>query len=151
MLDLLESFRIHAAGRPLLIALVASEASYGAMVPGLIVTGLGVGVFYPTITTAGVTAVDESRSSLAGAIIYMFQIGGGSVGLGLTTTIFIGESDRATGGPEFINGIQTAFGVDAAIAAGGFLLATFLIGGRPRIPVEIHRLHAGPSPRGHGP
>ena len=56
--------------------------------PGMIVLGLGVGSFYPTATTAGVTSVDESQTSLAGGIVYMFQIAGGSIGLGLTTTVF---------------------------------------------------------------
>ena len=94
------------------------------------VLGLGIGLFYPTATTAGVTAVDEARRSLAGAIIYMFQIAGGSVGLGLTTAVFIGASDRAPSGSGFIDGIQTAFTLDAAIAVGGFLIAAFLIQGR---------------------
>jgi hypothetical protein len=99
----------------------------------------------------GVTGVDEARRSLAGAIIYMFQIAGGSVGLGLTTTVFIGASDGATGGEGFIDGIQTAFGMDAAIAVGGFLIAAFLIGGRVHLP-HVHRpALAGHSPRGHGP
>ena len=31
--------------------------------------GLGIGLFYPTATTAGVTAVAEARRSLAGAIV----------------------------------------------------------------------------------
>ena len=136
---------------PALIALLADQESYGALVPGMAVLGLGIGLFYPTATTAGVTACDESRRSLAGAIIYMFQIAGGSVGLGLTTTVFIGASDRATGGAKFIDGIQTAFAMDAAIAVGGFLIAAFLIGGRVRLP-HIHRpVLAGHSPRGHGP
>jgi hypothetical protein len=115
------------------------------------VLGLGIGLFYPTATTVGVTAVDESRRSLAGAIIYMFQIAGGSVGLGLTTTVFIGASDGATGGSGFVDGVQTAFAMDAAIAVGGFLIAAFLIGGRIRLPAALHRLHAGSSPRGQGP
>jgi EmrB/QacA subfamily drug resistance transporter len=108
-------------------------------------------IFYPTATTAGVTAVDESRRSLAGAILYMFQIAGGSVGLGLTTTVFIGASDRAQSGSGFIDGIQTAFALDAAIAVGGFLIASLFIGGRVKLPAALHRVHAGPSPRGHGP
>jgi EmrB/QacA subfamily drug resistance transporter len=134
-----------------LIAIFADEESFGAIVPGMAILGLGIGLFYPTATTDGVTACKESRRSLAGAIIYMFQIAGGSVGLGLTTTIFIGASDGATGGADFVDGIQTAFGVDAAIALGGFLIATFLIGGRVHLP-HIHRpALAGHSPRGHGP
>jgi EmrB/QacA subfamily drug resistance transporter len=136
---------------PALVALLADKESYGALIPGMAILGLGIGLFYPTATTVGVTAVDEARRSLAGAIIYMFQIAGGSVGLGLTTTVFIGASDRATGGDKFIDGIQTAFGMDAAIAVGGFLIAAFLIGGRVHLP-HIHRpALAGHSPRGHGP
>ena len=136
---------------PALVALLAGNETYGAIVPGMAVLGLGIGLFYPTATTVGVTAIDESRRSLAGAIIYMCQIAGGSVGLGLTTTIFTGASDGATGGARFVDGIQTAFAVDAAIAVGGFLIATFLIGGRIRLP-HVHRpALAGHSPRGHGP
>jgi EmrB/QacA subfamily drug resistance transporter len=136
---------------PALVAIFADQESFGAIVPGMAILGLGIGLFYPTATTDGVTACLESRRSLAGAIIYMFQIAGGSVGLGLTTAIFIGASDRATSGADFVNGIQTAFAVDAAIAVGGFLIATFLIRGRVHLP-HIHRpALAGHSPRGHGP
>ena len=59
----------------------------------MVVTGLGVGLFYSSITTAAVTALDPSRSSLAGGIVYMFQVAGGSVGLGLTTTVFTTASE----------------------------------------------------------
>jgi hypothetical protein len=58
------------------------------MVPGFVVAGIGVGLFYSTVTTVAVTALDQSRASLAGGVIYMFQVAGGSVGLGLTTTVF---------------------------------------------------------------
>src|SRR3954454_2255562 len=136
---------------PTVVAIFADKESFGAIVPGMAILGLGIGLFYPTATTDGVTACRESRRSLAGAIIYMFQIAGGSVGLGLTTAIFIGASNGATGGHRFIDGIQTAFGMDAAIAVGGFLIAAFLIGGRAHLP-HIHRpALAGHSPRGHGP
>ena len=74
----------------------------------MVVIGLGVGLFYSSITTAAVTALDPSRSSLAGGIVYMFQIAGGSIGLGLTTTVFTTASedklqsaaDRAERGPR---------------------------------------------------
>jgi len=73
---------------PFLISLIDSGSGYGALVPGMVVLGLGVGVFYSSVTTAGVTALDPSRASLAGGLVYMCQIAGGSVGLGLTTAIF---------------------------------------------------------------
>jgi EmrB/QacA subfamily drug resistance transporter len=134
-----------------LVAIFSGQESYGAIVPGLAVLGLGIGLFYPTATTAGVTALSESRRSLAGALIYMAQIAGGSVGLGATTAIFVAASDGATSGAGFVDGIQTAFGVDAAIAVGGFLISVFLIGGRLHLPHVVRPVWAGHSPRGHGP
>jgi EmrB/QacA subfamily drug resistance transporter len=71
-----------------LISLIGRDSSWAALVPGMVVTGMGIGLFYSSITTAAVTALDPSRASLAGGIVYMFQVAGGSVGLGLTTTVF---------------------------------------------------------------
>jgi EmrB/QacA subfamily drug resistance transporter len=81
------------AGGIFLISLVGADSGWGELVPGMVVTGLGVGLFYSSITTAAVTALDPSRSSLAGGLVYMFQIAGGSVGLGLTTTVFTTASE----------------------------------------------------------
>jgi EmrB/QacA subfamily drug resistance transporter len=108
---------------PLIFSLVGSSSGYGSLVPGMAVLGIGIGVFYPTATTAGVTSVDEAHTSLAGGIVYMFQIAGGSIGLGLTTTVFSAQ-------PSFVDGIQAAFRLDAALSLVGFLIALFFVGGR---------------------
>ncbi len=108
---------------PFLFSQVDSSSGYGALVPGMIVLGLGVGSFYPTATTAGVTSVDESQTSLAGGIVYMFQIAGGSIGLGLTTTVFSASI------PPLVDGIQAAFRLDAALSLVGFLIALLFVGG----------------------
>lgn len=71
-----------------LLSLVQVDSGWAALVPGMAVLGLGVGLFYSSVTTAGVTALDPSRASLAGGIVYMFQVAGGSIGVGLTTSIF---------------------------------------------------------------
>ena len=77
----------------LLISFVNRDSNWSFLIPGMVVTGLGVGLFYSSITTAGVTALDPSRASLAGGIVYMFQVAGGSIGLGLTTTVFTTASE----------------------------------------------------------
>jgi EmrB/QacA subfamily drug resistance transporter len=113
---------------PFLLSLFDTGSSYGTLLPGLIVTGLGVGLFYPTITTAAVTALDPARSSLAGGIVYMFQIAGGAIGLGLTTAIFTTRSEdklaaEAAEAGTALTGHQQAVlhgdlaGTDAAAAA----------------------------------
>jgi EmrB/QacA subfamily drug resistance transporter len=76
----------------LLLSLVGRDSGYGGLVAGMLVLGVGIGIFYSSITTASVTALDPSRTGLAGGIVYMFQIAGGSVGLGLNTTIFTSAS-----------------------------------------------------------
>ncbi|MDQ3166160.1 MAG: hypothetical protein M3Q17_08410 [Actinomycetota bacterium] len=57
--------------------------------------GLGVGLFLSSATTAGVAAIGEAQSGLAGGLIYMFQIAGGFIGLALTTSVYAIASDRS--------------------------------------------------------
>jgi len=70
-----------------------------------------------------VTSVDSSQTSLAGGIIYMFQIAGGSIGLGLTTTVF------SSANPPFVDGIQAAFLLDAALSLVGLAITVLFVGG----------------------
>ena len=114
------------AAGPLLFSMIGEESGYAAIVPGMVVLGIGIGLFYSTATTAGVTSVDESRTSLAGGIIYMFQIAGGSIGLGLTTTVFSSADD-------FVEGLQEAFRLDGLMALAGFAVTVLWIGGRVRL------------------
>ena len=104
----------------------------------MVVLGIGIGSFYPTATTAGVTSVDESQTSLAGGIVYMFQIAGGSIGLGLTTTVFSAQD-------SFVDGIQAAFRLDAVLSLVGFLIALFFVGGGSGPPAgrEVARNRRG--------
>ena len=109
---------------PVFFSLLDEGSSYAALIPGMVVLGIGAGSFVPTATTAGVTSVDESQTSLAGGIVYMFQIAGGSIGLGLTTTVFSSNI------PPFVDGITAAMRLDAALSVIGLLVAIGFVGGR---------------------
>ncbi len=112
------------AAGPLVVSFgISSGGTYPALVPGMVILGIGIGLFYSSATTSGVTSVAESRTSLAGGIIYMCQVAGGSVGLALTTTVFASQSD-------LIDGLHAAFRLDAALAFIGFLIVLFFVGGR---------------------
>jgi EmrB/QacA subfamily drug resistance transporter len=108
---------------PFAFSQVSEGSGYGSLVAGMLILGIGIGSFYPTATTAGVTSVDESQSSLAGGILYMCQIAGGAIGLGLTTTVFSAQD-------SFVDGIEAAFRLDAGLSLLGFLVALFFVGGR---------------------
>jgi predicted MFS family arabinose efflux permease len=81
------------AAGPLVVSFFGPDSGYGVVVPGLVLIGVGAGLFYPSITTAAVTMLVAARSSLAGGITYMFQIAGGAIGLGLTTALFTSRSE----------------------------------------------------------
>ncbi len=78
---------------PLVVSFFGPDSGYAAVVPGLVLTGIGAGLFYPSITTAAVTMLVAARSSLAGGITYMFQIAGGAIGLGLCTALFASRAE----------------------------------------------------------
>jgi EmrB/QacA subfamily drug resistance transporter len=101
------------------------------LVPGMLVAGAGVGLFYSSISTAAITALDPSRASLAGGVVYMCQVGGGSVGLAVNTAIVVAAGPSAAG---LVSGIRHAFLVDAAAG----LLGTV---------VTVTRIGTGPPPR----
>lgn len=115
-----------------LLSFLSPDEAYKSMIPALIVIGLGVGLFYASITSAAVTALPDSQSSLAGGLVYMFQIAGGAIGLGTVTTIFTTRSEGELG--DLASGAGTALtehqqsvmhgllaGTDSAAAALGEL------------------------------
>ena len=110
------------------------DSSYVSLVPGMVVLGIGVGLFYSSITTSAVTALDPSRSSLAGGIVYMCQIAGGAVGLGLNTAIVVAAGSSTA---DLAEGIGNAFKVDAALAGVGLVVALLFVGGT--VTHEGHR------------
>jgi EmrB/QacA subfamily drug resistance transporter len=123
------------------LSFVDSDSGYAAFIPGMVVLGVGVGLFYSAITTVAVTALDPSRSSLAGGIVYMCQIAGGAVGLGLNTALVTSEDSLA-------DGIALAFKVDAVLALAGLVVVLAFLGrparveGHPWALRHRHRAHA---------
>jgi EmrB/QacA subfamily drug resistance transporter len=120
-----------------LLSLIEVDSGYGSLVGGMLVLGAGIGLFYSTITTVAVTALDPSQASLAGGIVYMCQIAGGSVGLAVNTAIVAAAGGLATSA-DLVDGINTAFLVDAILAILALAVAGLFVGGT----VHRHERHA---------
>jgi EmrB/QacA subfamily drug resistance transporter len=120
------------------LALLDKDSSYWTLVPGMVILGMGVGLFYSSVTTTAVTALDPSQSSLAGGIIYMCQIAGGAIGLGLNTAI-------VTSASSLVDGVQIAFVVDGVLAIFGFFVVLIVVPNRTAdvaaAPVSVHTAH----------
>lgn len=113
-------------GGALLLAALTGHG-YPPLVPGLVLLGTGVGLYFSAVTTAAITSVDADDASLAGGIVYMGNVAGGSVGLGVNTAIVL-----AAGG--LVAGIRHAFLVDAALAAIGTAIVVTVIRPAPVAP-----------------
>jgi MFS family permease len=119
-----------------MLSFLAAGSSYASLVPGMVVLGCGVGLFYSSVTTAAVTALDPSRSSLAGGIVYMGQIAGGAIGLGLNTAIVLAADSLS-------RGIRVAFRVDAGLAVLGFVVALCFVRGSNEPPAPDASVPSG--------
>jgi len=105
-----------------LLSRITETTTYDDLIFGMVVLGVGVGLFYSSITTTAITALDPSRASLGGAIVYMFQVAGGSLGLAANTAIVLSAS-------RFADGISIAFLADAILALCGAVTALLFVGG----------------------
>lgn len=79
---------------PFLLSGFAVDAGYAGLVAGMLIMGIGLGLFQPAIQTEAVRADAQGRKSLVGGLVLMFQFVGGAIGLGLTTTI-VASTQRA--------------------------------------------------------
>ncbi len=107
----------------LLLSALQADSGYLALVPGLIVLGISYGLFFATLTTAAITTLDASQTGVGGGILYMSQLVGGTVGLGLTTTIVLA-------GSSLVDGLHAGFRVDALLGIGGLVAAWFVVRAR---------------------
>ena len=115
----------------ILLSSISANTTFNDLIFGMVVLGIGVGLFYSSITTAAITALDPSQASLAGAIVYMFQIAGGSIGVGFNTAIVVSASSMTAG-------IHTAFLVDGVLAIASAAVAMLFVGGT----IDTERLNA---------
>ncbi|HEX5314784.1 MAG TPA: DHA2 family efflux MFS transporter permease subunit [Gammaproteobacteria bacterium] len=114
----------------LFFSMIGPDAGYGSFVGGMILLGVGLGLFLSSATTAGVVALEHSQASLAGGVLYLFQIAGGSVGLGLVTAVFISGAlahVHAADAANQLNGMQeqAVMGVLAGTSTARQLLEQF--------------------------
>jgi hypothetical protein len=136
---------VTAAGLLLLTGVDAQGSYLADVLPGMLITGAGLGVAVVCVAVSVLSgAADKESGMLSGLNTTGHEIGG-SLGVAVLTTIAAGSAGAA-GGPELASGIGDAFLVASALAAIASLLAlailpsaeSFLPKLRLAPPVSVH-------------
>jgi EmrB/QacA subfamily drug resistance transporter len=141
------AFALAGAGMLLLSRVDASGSYLGDVLPGMLVTGAGLGVAMVSVAIAVLTgAQDDDAGMLSGLNSTGHEVGG-AFGVAALTTIATSGLGVASGAGALANGLGDAFLAAAGIAGAGLVLALALLpsGGSflPQLrdaaePVRIH-------------
>jgi hypothetical protein len=119
-----------AAGGLAWLTRIGVHSSYAtAVLPALLIMGLGLGLVFAPAFNTGTFGVAPRDAGVASATVNTGQQLGGSVGTSLLNTIFAGAVASYTAAhltPATIHGYTVAFWVSAAIFTGGALTALAL-------------------------
>ncbi|ANB07969.1 MFS transporter [Streptomyces ambofaciens] len=119
-----------AAGLGHLAYVVTTDASYGVQLPGLIMSGIGMALYFApasALVMAGVTAKEQGIAS--GANNALREVGG-ALGIAVMASVFSAQGGYET--PQaFVDGLRPAVAAGAGIVALGGV-AALLIPGRRR-------------------
>ena len=112
--------------------IIGVDSSWTAILPGLLVTSLGTGLFNPTGSALALNALPDEQSGLAAGANDTFRQAGVAVGIAALGTLL--PAGAALGGDlqAYVDGLHHALIASAALAgAGAIATAWLLIPGRP--------------------
>ncbi|MGY5049622.1 DHA2 family efflux MFS transporter permease subunit [Streptomyces sp. 900105755] len=107
---------LQAAGLGYLASVVTADASYGAQLPGLIVSGIGMALYFAPAANLVMSAVRPQEQGIASGANNALREVGGALGVAVMSSIF-----SAQGGYEsaqsFVDGLRPALVTGAAVVA----------------------------------
>ncbi|OPG01960.1 MFS transporter [Streptomyces sp. GKU 895] len=105
-----------AAGLAYLASVITVDASYGVQLPGLIISGIGMGLFFAPASNLVMSSVRRSEQGIASGANNALREVGGALGIAIMGSIF-----SAQGGYEtvqtFVEGLRPALVTGAGVVA----------------------------------
>jgi EmrB/QacA subfamily drug resistance transporter len=133
------------AGLAILTGVKPGGSYFAVVLPGGVLSGLGMGLGLVPSTIAATQGVPRSQSGLASGLLNTSRLVGGALGLAVLSTIATASSHTSLGvsGPQALtNGFTLAFEIGAVICIAGAAVAALML--RPAAPepelavVEVH-------------
>jgi len=123
--------------------------SYWALVPGMLLGGVGIPSVMTPGSAAALSGVPVDKAGVGSAVLNTSRQVGGSIGIALMGAIMAHELGGSLSPAVFVHGLSVALVVAAVIAFAGALIAVTTIrshAGEPR----VHEPEPAPAPAGSG-
>ncbi len=134
------------AGGQLWLAQVSVTATYATVVlPGLLLTSLGIGLALPTASIAITSGVRREDQGLAGALFTTSQQTGAAVGLAVLATAAAARTAHAAG--SLAAGYRLSFQIAAGVIVLAGLLVAIQMRPRAKRDPRLHEPAAGGTPQ----
>ncbi|MFH0516583.1 MFS transporter [Streptomyces sp. M41] len=119
-----------AAGLAYLAYVVTVDVSYAAQLPGLIISGVGMALFFAPASHLVMSSVRTSEQGIASGANNALREVGGALGIAIMGSIFAAQGGYETG-QTFVDGLRPALVTGAAVVALA-AVAALIIPGRRR-------------------
>jgi EmrB/QacA subfamily drug resistance transporter len=112
-----------------LMTLAEASSSWTALVPGLVVGGIGTGLFNPAVSAVALGSLPADQSGLAAGANDTFRQAGIAVGVAAFGTLVPGAAALGHGSvTAYVDGMHNALLAGAALAAVGAVVSARLLG-----------------------
>jgi MFS family permease len=116
----------------LLLARLAPDWGFWAMLPGFALAGIGFGLTMPASTTAALDRVSVDKTGVASGVLNTFRQLGGALGIAIVGAIIAGSvGDKLPGdpgfAPAFVTGTHNGLLVVGLVALAGAAVAALTI------------------------
>ena len=134
------------AAGDLLQAGLGADSTGTALIPGLIVAGIGVGSVLPSLSSAVLAEVPRERSGMAGGALNTFRQLGFALGVAVFGTVFADRVSAGSGRPAgFADGLNATLLVAAGTAFVAGVLVLILVRHRTEPPIPAAAAAAAPA------
>jgi EmrB/QacA subfamily drug resistance transporter len=137
---------------------IAVDSTYGELLPGFMLLGIGIALTMSPMTSAAMNAVAVEKAGIASGVLSMFRMVGGSLGVAVTGAIFQGAvGNPASATPvEFVDALGHAMSISALVALAGATVGAVAIRAKRKLvsPAEAEAgagLAMTPDPRDREP
>ncbi|MCF1593396.1 MFS transporter [Streptomyces muensis] len=118
-----------AAGLAYMASVVTVDASYAAQLPGLIISGVGMALFFAPAANLVMSSVRASEQGIASGANNALREVGGALGIAVMASIFSAQGGYETG-QTFVDGLRPALVTGAAVVALAGVAALLIPGRR---------------------